>query len=200
MADINAACLAAANALQALSNLQPGFASNISPRLTVAENQRRQTRNTCSSEDEGESRNTRSTGQTEQTLQNQTNRQQQQNSSIQSRLQSCFPTIASRPPTGRNPVRNGRVSKRSKARHTGTSTPGRPKKTIVYKDLVILPGPDIDKVPTHNSRVKLEERQLVCHEFPFKKEWDEATLKNEIFKQFPQLISFVFVKVRSLYV
>ena len=79
MADINEACLAAANALQALSHLQPGFASNISPRLTVTENQRRQTRNTCSSEDEDESRNRRSTGQTEQTLQNQNNRQQQQN-------------------------------------------------------------------------------------------------------------------------
>ena len=66
---------------------------------------------------------------------------------------------------------------------------------IVHKDLVVIPGPDFEKVPTHNSRVKLEERQLVCHEFPFNKEWNEAALKNEIFKQFPQLISLEFVKV-----
>ena len=31
MADISAACLAAANALQALDHLQPGFSSDISP-------------------------------------------------------------------------------------------------------------------------------------------------------------------------
>ncbi len=44
MADLNSACSAAANALQALSHLQPGFASNVSPRLT--ENQREQSTNT----------------------------------------------------------------------------------------------------------------------------------------------------------
>ena len=43
LADINAACLAAANALQVLGHLQSGFSSDISPRLT--ENQRRRSRN-----------------------------------------------------------------------------------------------------------------------------------------------------------
>ena len=43
MADINTACLAAANAQQALGHLQPDFSSHISPRLM--ENQRRQSRN-----------------------------------------------------------------------------------------------------------------------------------------------------------
>ena len=70
------------------------------------------------------------------------------------------------------------------------------KKLLCTKILVVIPGPDIEKVPTHSSRVKLEERELVCHEFPFNKEWDEATLKNEILKQFPTMINFDFVKVR----
>ena len=102
---------------------------------------------------------------------------------IQSRLQSCFPTIASR--VGRNTRRNVGVSKRFKPRKSG-GTNGRPKKVIVHKDLVVIPGPDTE---THSSRVKLEEKELVCHEFPFNKEWDEATLKNEIFKQLPLMIN-----------
>ena len=177
MADINAACLAAANALQALGHLQPGFSSDISPRLT--ENKRRQSRN-ISEADETQSTQLSQSG------------EPQQNISIQSRLQSCFPTIASR--VGGNTVRNSGVSKRSKPRKSGT--PGRPKKLLCTKILVVIPGPDIEKVPTHSSRVKLEERELVCHEFPFDKEWDEATLKNEILKQFPTMINFDFVKVR----
>ena len=175
MADLNSACLAAANALQALSHLQPGFASNVSPRLTNSE--RQQSTNIQSTQQSGAS------GQVPQNV-----------SSIQSRLQSCFPTIASRQRRS-NTVRNGRVTK-SKA-DTRAGVPGRPKKMIVHKDLVVIPGPDFEKVPTHNSRVKLEERQLVCHEFPFNKEWNEASLKNEIFKQFPQLISLEFVKVTN---
>ncbi len=172
MADLNSACLAAANALQALSHLQPGFASNVSPRLT--ENQREQSTSTQLSQQSG----------------------QVQQNSIQSQIQSCFPTIASRVSRQRrsNSARNGRVA-RSNAGKAGV--PGRPKKVIVHKDLVVIPGPDFEKVPTHNSHVKLEERQLVCHEFPFNKEWDEALLKNEIFKQFPQLISLEFVKVTN---
>jgi hypothetical protein len=176
MADLNSACLAAANALQALSHLQPGFASNVSPRLM--DNQRQQSTNNQMSQQSGEMAEV-----------------PQNVNSIQSRLQSCFPTIASRQrrsnPTRRT-TRTGRVAK-SNTRKTGTC--GRPKKVIVYKDLVVIPGPDFEKVPTHNSRVKLEERQLVCHEFPFNKEWNEASLKDEIYKQFPQLISMEFVKV-----
>jgi hypothetical protein len=176
MADLNSACLAAANALQALSHLQPGFASNVSPRLT--ENQRQQSSST-------------NTQLSQQTVEQSGQMPQNVNNSMQSRLQSCFPTIASRQ-TRSNPARNGRVAK-SKARKAGGT--GRPKKMIFHKDLVLLPSPAFEKVPTHSSRVKLEERQLVCHEFPFNKEWNETSLKNEIFKQFPQLISLEFVKV-----
>ncbi|XP_028413816.1 uncharacterized protein LOC114536664 [Dendronephthya gigantea] len=161
--EINTACIAAANALQALGHLQPGFASNISPRLT-------------------ESMNVNNSTET------QTSTIPVTPESIQSRLQTCFPTIAAR--QSRIPPRSGRVSKRTK----GRPPQGRPKKMIIYKDLVLLPSPDVEKVPTHNSRVKLEERQLVCHEFPFNKDWDEMTLKREIMKQFPQVINFEFVK------
>ncbi|CAB4015248.1 Hypothetical predicted protein [Paramuricea clavata] len=77
----NSACLAAAKALQALSHLQPGFASNVSPRLT--ENQRQQSSIT-------------NTQLSQQTVEQSGQMPQNVNNSMQSRLQSCFPTIASR--------------------------------------------------------------------------------------------------------
>ena len=105
-ADLNSACLAAANALQALSHLQPGFASNVSPQLTNCE--RQQSTNIQSTQQSGAS------GQVPQKV-----------SSIQSRLQSCFPTIASRQRRS-NTVRNGRVTKLKAGTRAGV--PGRPKK------------------------------------------------------------------------
>ena len=41
--------------------------------------------------------------------------------------------------------------------------------TLVYKDPILIPSPKISKVPTHTTRLQLEERKLVCHEFPFGK-------------------------------
>ena len=162
MADLNSVCRAAANALEALSHLQPGFASNVSPRL--AQNERSE----------------RNVSPIPSTATNSVP------STIQSRIQSCFPTIASRP---------RKAAKRPRTQQTGKG--GRPKKIIIHRDLVLLPDPGLDKVPTHAKRVALEERQLVCHEFPFNKDWDAGTLKNAISTQIPMLISFEFVKVSS---
>ena len=57
----------------------------------------------------------------------------------------------------------------------------------VCKDIVLIPNPKHDKVPTHNARVELERKGFVIHEFPFDKEWDATMLKRKIEERFPQL-------------
>ena len=111
-------------------------------------------------------------------------------SSIQARLATLFPTVgsnrASRKTTSRRPARSKQTIK---------STKGRPSKTFVYKDLVLIPSPKINKVPTHTTRLQLEERELVCHEFPFDKSWDANSLKTAVLNRFPKLLLFEYVKV-----
>ena len=79
--------------------------------------------------------------------------------------------------------------------------PGRPQtKTIIYKDLVIIPNPDTTRVPTHANRVDLETKGLIVSEFLFDKSWDASTLKEKVREQLPQTyLPFQFVKVRSKY-
>ena len=55
------------------------------------------------------------------------------------------------------------------------------------KDIVLIPNPKHDKVPTHNARVELERKGFVIHEFPFDKEWNATMLRRKIEEQFPQL-------------
>jgi len=108
--------------------------------------------------------------------------------------------LASRFPTFRSSY-NPRISgKRSAFGVKGpTSKRGRPSaSTIVHKDLIIIPDPNMDQVPTHKKRIHLEEKGLVVHEFPFHRNWDAFQLKLEIRKQLPKDdIMFEFVKVFS---
>ena len=113
------------------------------------------------------------------------------NSSIQTRLTTLFTTLGSN-----RASRKSGISRRTA--RPKQPTRGRPSKTVVYKDLVIIPSPKINKVPTHNTRLNLEERDLVCHEFPFDKCWDANSLKSAILNRFPKLLLFEYVKVCSL--
>ncbi|XP_022781701.1 uncharacterized protein LOC111322788 [Stylophora pistillata] len=112
------------------------------------------------------------------------------NSSIQARLATLFPTIGSNRASGKSTSRRPARSKQ-----TIKATKGRPSKTLVYKDLVLIPSPKINKVPTHTTRLQLEERELVCHEFPFDKSWDAHSLKAAILNRFPKLLLFEYVKL-----
>ena len=103
---------------------------------------------------------------------------------------TLFPTIGSNRASGKSTSRRPARSKQ-----TIKSTKGRPPKTLVYKDLVLIPSPKINKVPTHTTRLQLEERELVCHEFPFDKSWDAHSLKAAILNRFPKLLLFEYVKV-----
>ena len=71
-------------------------------------------------------------------------------------------------------------------------------KKPLCKDIVLIPNPKHDKVPTRNARVELERKGFVIHEFPFDKEWNATMLKRKIEEQFPQLELrlFEYMKVR----
>ena len=74
---------------------------------------------------------------------------------------------------------------------------GRSSKTIVHKDLVIIPNPNTSQVPSHVSKVKLEERGLIIHQLPFNKDWTHLDLKRNIESQPPRDdIMFEYLKVR----
>lgn len=72
---------------------------------------------------------------------------------------------------------------------------GRPSKTIFHKDLVIIPNPNANQVPSHVNRVKLEERGLIIHQLPFNRDWSYLDLKRNTESQLPREdIMFEYLK------
>ena len=188
--ELSCACRVAADALEVLSHLRPGLTRNVVPRLNSTSVSPRQANNeerlTVNSEEPGE----RQTINEESAVQS-TSSPVFTNSSIQTRQTTLFPTLGSN-----RANRKSGISTRTE--RPKQPTRGRPSKTVVYKDLVIIPSPKLNKVPTHKTRLNLEERDLVCHEFPFDKCWDANSLKSAILKRFPKLLLFEYVKVCSL--
>jgi len=180
--ELSTACRAAADALEILSNLRPGITRNVIPRMNS-------TAVSVSQPNNGDRQvNNEELQSNERAIQSSTS--PTSSSSIQARLATLFPTVglnrASRKSTSRRPARSKQTIK---------STKGRPSKTLVYKDLVLIPSPKINKVPTHTTRLQLEERELVYHKFPFDKSWDANSLKAAILNRFPKLLLFEYVKV-----
>ena len=151
--ELSTACRAAADALEILSHLRPGFTRNVLPRMNstaVSDSQPNNGDRQVSNEELQSN---------ERAIQSSTS--PASSSSIQARLATLFPTVgsnrASRKSTSRRPARSKQTIK---------STKGRPSKTLVYKDLVLIPSPKINKVPTHTTRLQLEERELSAMSFP----------------------------------
>ena len=174
------ACRAAADALEILSDLRPHFTRNVIPRINSS------TAVSVSQANSGERQvNDEELQANESVVQSSTS--PASSSSFQARLATLFPTV------GSNRASNKDTSRRPpKSKRTIKSTKGRPSKTLVYKDLVLIPSP---KVPTHTTRLRLEERELACHEFPFGKSWNANSLKTAILNRFPQRLLFEYVKV-----
>ena len=133
--ELSTACRAAADALEILSNLRPGFTRNVIPRMNST---------TLSvSQPNNEDRLVNN----EELQSNERSTSPASSSSIQARLATLFPTVgsnrASRKSTSRRPARSKQNIK---------STKGRPSKAFVYKDLALIPSPKINKVPTHTTR------------------------------------------------
>ena len=120
--ELSNACRAAADALEILSNLQPGFTRNVIPRINSL------TAVSASQANSGERQvNDEALQANESAVQSSTS--PASSSSIQARLVTLFLTVgASRKDTSRRPA---------KSKPTIKSTKGRPSKTLVYKDLVL---------------------------------------------------------------
>ena len=86
-------------------------------------------------------------------------------------LQRLFPTLrrsneqaspSSFRPAEHLTVRGGKKRKRQ----TRTANANCKKAKPVFKDIVLIPNPKHDRVPTHSARLELERKGLVIHEFP----------------------------------
>ena len=122
--DISAACRQAADALEILSNLRPGFARNVVPRLN-------------SSPTVGQ-KNSEGRAAVESTLSSASVSSPPVSSTAQiaTRLATCFPTLGANRSNNRT-----RRSARPKLSAKAKSVRGRPAKSFVYRDLVLLPSP-----------------------------------------------------------
>lgn len=114
---------------------------------------------------------------------------------IAAELGRRFPTFNARGGRG-NTSSKKRSSSSSPMSREGSSKFGRPIKHIVHKDLVVIPNPNTNQVPSHTSKVKLEERGLIIHEFPFDRRWTPLDLKRNIESHLPRDdILFDYLKV-----
>ena len=67
----------------------------------------------------------------------------------------------------------------------------------VLRDLVLIPNPGEETVPTHSTRVMLDSKGFVVHSFPFQREWDTQILTRKLAEAFPKylLLCFEYMKV-----
>ena len=113
--------------------------------------------------------------------------------SIAAELSRRFPTFNARGATATRKRTSAGTFTSSMSRGNRN---GRPSKTIFHKDLVIIPNPNTKQVPSHVNKVKLEERGLIVHQFPFNKDWTYLDLKRNIESQLPREdIMFEYLKV-----
>ena len=127
--ELSTAYRAAADALEILSNLRPGSTRTVIPWINSS------TAVSVSQANSGELQvNDEPELQANESVV-QSSTSPASSSSIQARLATVFPTVgASRKVTSRRPA---------KSKPTIKSTKGRPSKTLVYKDLVLIPRPKI---------------------------------------------------------
>ena len=156
--ELSTAFRAAADALEILSNLRPGFTRNVIPRMNS-------TAVSDSQPDNGDRQVNEELQSKERAIQSLT--LQASSSSIQNRLATLFPTVGKKYSRNRA-SRKGASGRPVRSKQTIKSTKGRPSKTLFCKDLILIPSAlKINKVPTHTTRHELEERELVWHDFPF---------------------------------
>ena len=116
-------------------------------------------------------------------------------SAIAAELGRRFPTFNARGGRPNSRKRSSSTSNHETSR-SQSSKFGRPLKSIVHRDLVIIPNPSTNQVPSHANKVKLEEKGLIIHEFPFDRRWTPLDLKRNIESQLPRKdILFDYLKV-----
>ena len=71
------------------------------------------------------------------------------------------------------------------------------KKKLLHKDIVFIFNPAVDKVPTHQTRLRLEKKGRIIHDFAFDRDWMEWRLHSAIEEEMPMLANgeYEFLKV-----
>ncbi|XP_028393307.1 uncharacterized protein LOC114517709 [Dendronephthya gigantea] len=134
--------------------------------------------------------------------------QTQPSPTMASEIVRLFPTFqhAASPATNanRNQVQNldrQRVSN-NKRRHTKV-LPSRSKipkkKKLVHKDIVFIFNPSVDKVPTHQTRLRLEKKGRIIHDFPFDRDWVEWQMCSAIEQEMPMLANGEYEFLKASY-
>ena len=117
-------------------------------------------------------------------------------SAIAAELGRRCPIFNARGERANSRKRSSSASNHETSSRSHSSKFGRPLKSIVHRDLVIIPNPSTNQVPSHATKVKLEERGLIIHEFPFDRRWTPLDLKRNIESQLPRKdILFDYLKV-----
>ena len=68
---------------------------------------------------------------------------------------------------------------------------------VVHKDVIFVSDAWQTKVPTHKTRLALEKKGRVIHNFPFKTDWDQFELCAAVERELPVLATrdYEFLKV-----
>ena len=68
---------------------------------------------------------------------------------------------------------------------------------IIHKDVIFVSDAFQTKVPTHRTRLALEKKGRVIHDFPFKTDWDQFELRAAVERELPVLATrdYEFLKV-----
>ena len=111
-------------------------------------------------------------------------------STIAAELGRRFPTFNARGGRTNSRKRSSSASNHETSSRSHSSKFGRPVKSIVNKDSVIIPNPSTNQVPSHASKAKLEERGLIIHEFPFDRRWTPLDFKRNNESQLPWKLAF----------
>lgn len=81
---------------------------------------------------------------------------------------------------------------------TRSSSNNKKKRTkLVHKDIIFIFDPTVTKVPTHKTRLRLESKGRVIHDFAFDRDWEEYRLRSAIEEELPMLmnVEYEFLKV-----
>ena len=87
---------------------------------------------------------------------------------VRQSLREAFPSLSDN--TGK---RKSDFKSQQGTRSKAPALAKRKTSNVVYKDLILLPEPDTKTVPTHRSRITLENDGFVVHEFPVDRSWQE---------------------------
>lgn len=93
--------------------------------------------------------------------------------------------------------RGGGANKRRHTKVKALTSNKEKKRKLVHKDIVFLFDPSVDKVPTHNTRLRLENKGRIIHDFAFERDWEEWRVRSAIEEEMPMLANgeYEFLKV-----